>query len=125
MSEEKKYDLKEAPSVDVANAAKEILDDKLGHDISVLSVRAKTVVADYFVICTANSSTHVKSMADEVEYVISESGMPLLHRDGVAGGEWTVLDFGTVIVHIFTKTAREYYKLEKLWESALEEEGLI
>lgn len=125
MSEEKKYDLSEASAADIAKAASEVLDEKLGKNIKLLSVRAKTVVADYFVICTANSSTHVKSLVDEVEYVLEEAGAPVLHRDGASGGDWSVLDFGNVIVHVFTSQAREYYKLEKLWENALEEEGLI
>ena len=76
----------------------------------------RTVVTDYFVICNATSTTHVKSLADDVEVALAEAGVRPYHIDGIAGGEWYVLDYGVVIVHIFVKSAREFYKLDRLWQ---------
>ena len=116
MAEEKKLDLTNANSKDTAEEAKRILDEKLAKNIEIIPVRDKTVVTDFFVIANATSTTHVKALADEVEYKLGEAGLKPLHTDGVPGGEWFVLDYGAVIVHIFTGAAREFYKLDRLWQ---------
>lgn len=113
---EKMKDLKNASSEEIAEEVKNILDEKLAKGIEIIPVRDKTVVTDYFVICNATSTTHVKALTDEVEVKLEEAGLSALHTDGLAGGEWSVLDYGVVIVHIFTKSAREFYKLDKLWQ---------
>ena len=74
-------------------------------------------VADYFVICTANSNTHVRSLADEVEYQLEEAGIKADHIEGRATG-WVLLEYRGVVVHIFLEEARNYYNLERLWEDA-------
>ena len=89
-------------------------------DIKLLEVHSRTVIADYFVICTANSTTQVKSLADELEYQMTLCNTPPAHTDGMGRGEWSVLDFSSVIVHIFIKSAREFYKLDKLWGDTTE-----
>lgn len=102
---------------DLADAIAKILDDKKGMDVTVLSVGKQTVLADYFVIATGTSSTHVNALADEVEYKLKEDkGIEAGHVEG--HGEWILLDYASVIVHVFTKNAREFYKLEKLWDDA-------
>lgn len=116
MAEEKKTDLANATSKETAEYIKAVLDEKLAKNIEIIQVRDKTVVTDYFVIANATSTTHVKSLADEVEYKLGEANLKPLHSDGQAGGEWYVLDYGTVIVHIFTGGAREFYKLDRLWQ---------
>ena len=116
MAEEKKLDLTNANSKDTAEEAKRILDEKLAKNIEIIPVRDKTVVTDFFVIANATSTTHVKALADEVEYKLGEAGLKPLHTDGVPGGEWFVLDYGAVIIHIFTGNAREFYKLDRLWQ---------
>ena len=116
MEEEKKTDLANATSKETAEYIKAVLDEKLAKNIEIIQVRDKTVVTDYFVIANATSTTHVKSLADEVEYKLGEANLKPLHSDGQAGGEWYVLDYGTVIVHIFTGGAREFYKLDRLWQ---------
>ena len=93
-----------------------MLDEKLAKNIEIIPVRDKTVVTDFFVIANAASTTHVKALADEVEYRLGEAGLKPLHTDGVPGGEWYVLDYGVVIVHIFLNSAREFYKLDRLWQ---------
>lgn len=100
----------------MAKTAAEALDSKKGLDVTVLSVARQTVLADYFVIATGTSSTHVKALADEAEFKLKEAGFDCGHIEG--HGDWKLLDYHSVIVHVFTKEAREFYKLEKLWADA-------
>lgn len=90
------------------------LDDKKGVNIEVIKTEALTIVADYFIIATANSNTHLRSLADEVEYRLSEEGVEPDHIEGRATG-WVVLQYLGVTVHLFLKDSREFYNLEKLW----------
>ena len=94
-----------------------ILDKKKAVDIKAIHITDYSIVADYFVIATGTSNTHVKSLADELEYEMSKLGIESNHIEGKATG-WIVLDYGTVIVHIFTGESREYYNLERLWSDA-------
>lgn len=113
-------DLTNAEPKKIADKIVSILDIKKGGDIKLLEVHSRTVIADYFVICTANSTTQVKSLGDELEYQMTLCNTPPAHTDGMGRGEWTVLDFSSVIVHIFIKSAREFYKLDKLWGDTTE-----
>ena len=113
-------DLTGAEPKKIADKIVNILDVKKGGDIKLLEVHSRTVIADYFVICTANSTTQVKSLADELEYQMTLCNTPPAHTDGMGRGEWSVLDFSSVIVHIFIKSAREFYKLDKLWGDTTE-----
>lgn len=90
------------------------LDDKKALNIEVIKTEALTIVADYFVIATANSNTHLRALADEVEYRLSEEGIKPDHIEGRATG-WVVLQYLGVTVHLFLKDTREFYNLEKLW----------
>ena len=94
-----------------------ILDEKKAEDIAALETASLTVVSDYFVIATGNSSTHVKSLADDVEYGLQLLGVEPEHIEGRATG-WILLDYGTVLVHVFTRDNRDYYNLEHLWADA-------
>jgi len=102
----------------MANLAVSALDSKKAQDIKLLRTTDVTILADYFVICTAGSVTHVKTLSDELEKVLKESGEALLRREGGRTGDWLLLDYGCVIVHIFMKEAREFYTLERLWSDA-------
>lgn len=93
------------------------LDDKKGNDIKVIKIDELTIVADYFVIVTGNSNTHIRALADEVEFQLEEAGMTADHIEGRATG-WVVMEYAGVVAHIFTEEAREYYNLERLWEDA-------
>ena len=104
-------------SLDVVKKIVKALDDKKGNDIQVIKIEELTIVADYFVICTANSNTHVRSLADEVEYQLEEAGIKADHIEGRATG-WVLLEYRGVVVHIFLEEARNYYNLERLWEDA-------
>jgi len=105
-------------SFELATAAARAMDAKKGKDIRALKVEDLTIITDYFVICTGTSSTQVKALADEVEFQLENAGAALLHREGEDGRSWVVLDYGTVIVHVFTPEARSYYDLEHLWADA-------
>lgn len=113
---ENKQDLAVKQAAEIAKIAAEALDSKKGLDVTVLAVAEQTVLADYFVIATGTSSTHVKALIDEAEYKLKEAGYECGHLEG--HGDWKLLDYHSVIIHVFTKEAREFYKLEKLWSNA-------
>lgn len=91
------------------------LSDKKGEDIIYLNVADKTILAEYYIIATGRSNTHVKSLCDYVEEEVEKTGTTALRKEGITEGRWAVLDFGDVIVHIFDDSARDFYNLERLW----------
>lgn len=93
------------------------LDNKKAMDIKSLEITDLTVVADYFVIATGTSGTHIRALADEVEDTLTKMGVEPNHIEGKTTG-WILLDYGTVIVHLFTHDQRELYSLEHLWGDA-------
>lgn len=104
-------------SLDVVKKIVKALDDKKARDIEVIKIDELTIVADYFVIATANSNTHVRSLADEVEYQLEQEGIAPDHIEGRATG-WVLLEYEGVVVHVFLEESRNYYNLERLWEDA-------
>ncbi len=112
--------LENAKSIDIVNAVVRLLDAKKAGGIKALKIDNKTIIADYFVICSGNSSTQIRSIADEVEYQLSKGGLPFVRLEGNDSLEWKVVDCHDVIIHIFSNDAREFYKLEKLWADAEE-----
>lgn len=105
-------------SLEEAKKVASILDEKKALNIKVMKVGDLTMVAEYFVICNGTSNTHIKSLADEVEFQMKEAGVAG-HLEGKAS-DWLLLDFGSVIAHIFLPSAREHYNLERLWADAEE-----
>ena len=103
-----------------ANARKiaNILYNKKAHDIELLCVNKQTVLADYFVIAHGTSNTQVKALSDEVVYQMGLLGLECLRTEGYDSASWILLDFGSIIVHVFQKDTRNYFKLEKLWADA-------
>lgn len=91
------------------------LDDKKAIDIRVIKIEDLTTLAEYFVICNGTSTTQIKTLADEVEVMMTEQGEKIIHREGYSAGNWILLDYGFIIVHVFHKDMREYYNLERLW----------
>lgn len=89
--------------------------DKMGFDIKVLNLKGLTIIADYFIIASGNSTTQVGAITDEVEQKMAEAGFHLRNKEGHKGSRWVLLDFGDIVVHIFHKDDREFYNLEKLW----------
>ena len=102
----------------IAAIASKALDDKKAKDVKILRTTEKTVLADYFVICNGTSSTHIKALVDEVDKQLSEAGDPPVRREGLRSDIWVLMDFGCVIVHVFTDEARKFYDLERLWSDA-------
>ena len=103
---------------EVALAVTKALDEKKGIDIKLLRIEKISSLADYFVICTGTVNTHVKTLCDYAEYTFEQLGEPMLGREGHRGNSWELLDFGSVVVHVFTEEAREFYALERLWADA-------
>ncbi len=100
----------------IADLANATLDTKKGMDVTTLEVGDQTVLADYFVLATGTSNTHVRALADEVEFKLKEElGVEPSHIEGASGNAWTLLDYGCVVINIFTAQARDFYKLERLW----------
>ena len=99
----------------LADAIADVLDSKKGHDIKVLHVEDKTVIAEYFVLCTGNSNTQIKALAGEVEYKIGLRGLEPYGTEGRDNNSWMILDYSNVIVHIFSREARDFYNLDKLY----------
>ena len=94
------------------------LDEKKGMDIKLLKIDRVSSLADYFLICTGTSNTHVRTLCDYAEYTLEQLGEPMLGREGHRGNAWELLDYGTLVVHVFTEEAREFYSLERIWADA-------
>ena len=103
---------------EVALAATKALDEKKRIDIKLLRIDKVSSLADYFIICTGTVNTHVKTLCDYAEYTMEQLGEPMLGREGHRGNSWELLDFGSVVVHVFTDEARKFYDLERLWADA-------
>lgn len=103
-------------AIEIAKA----LDAKKGHDIKVLKTEEVTTLADYFVLCTATSSTQVKAMSDACEVAMEKLGESVHHIEGHRDGGWLLMDFSSVVVHVFTDEARKFYDLERLWSDAVQ-----
>ena len=116
----KEGELENATSYEIAKAAIKVLDTKKAGDIKLLKIDKKTIIADYFVICTGNSSTQIKTLADEVDYQLGVGRVPYVRLEGTDSNEWKVIDCHDIIVHVFSNEARSFYKLEKLWADAEE-----
>ncbi len=113
-------DLSSANSKEVAEAVIRILSERKSHNIKLLHVEDQTVLTDYLVLCTGNSSTQVRSLAGDIEYKMGLAGRKCWNIDGYSEADWIVLDFGCVMVHVFFRETRDFYKLEKLWEESSE-----
>ena len=99
----------------LADAIADVLDSKKGHDIKVLHVEDKTVIAEYFVLCTGNSSTQIRALTGEVEFKIGQRGVEPYGIEGRDNNSWVLVDYSHVIVHIFSRESREFYNLDKLY----------
>ena len=115
MEEIEVKDLSAAEPNVLAEEIVRILDHHKAGSIRLLKVTDKTVITDYFVIAGGSSSTQVQALAGEVDYQMSLSDIKPLHTEGMDSRNWILLDYGSVIVHVFDHEARSYYNLERLW----------
>ena len=105
-------------SSEMAAEIASILDSKKGLDIETIDVSDKTTLADYFVICSGNSTTQIKALADEVEYVLkTKFSIYADHVEGHGTNRWILIDYKDVVVHVFHQEERSTYNLEKLWDT--------
>ena len=100
---------------EMALTAAKALDEKKGLEISAVEITDLTSLADYFVFATGSSSTQINALCGAVEKAMDEQGVPVLRREGYRDGTWVLLDYGDIVVHVFSKEAREFYSLERLW----------
>ena len=103
---------------EVAEFVVNALDSKKAQSIKLLRTSDITILADFFVICTAGSTTQLKTLSDEVEKTLKENGETPLRREGHRSGGWILIDFGCVVVHLFLQEERDFYTLERLWGDA-------
>jgi ribosome-associated protein len=105
-------------STDLAHRISDIIFTKKGFNVLSIDLRNLVSFTDYFVICSADSDTQVKAIADEVDRVLSDDGIKCWHKEGLKALSWVLLDYVDVVVHVFKKDSREFYNLEKLWGDA-------
>ena len=105
-------------ALETALLAAEAADGKKAYDLLVLDVRGLTSIADYFVICSASSTTQVGAIADGIGHALAGTGIRPSHVEGGPEATWVLMDYGDVVMHIFDDQARSYYSLDRLWGDA-------
>ena len=103
-------------SYEQAILAAKAIDSEKGLDIQLIEISDVSVLADYMVIATGTSSTHVKALADEIEYKLDAAGVSVSHIEGYRSNTWILLDYVDVIVNVFSDEARKFYDLDRLWQ---------
>lgn len=105
-------------TLEILKTAAKALDSKKALDVQAVEIGDLTIITDFFLLATATSSTHVRALADEVEEMLSRAGVEPHHIEGRATG-WILLDYGSVVVHVFDKKSRDFYQLERLWNDGV------
>ena len=103
---------------EIACEVVKMMDSKKGMELRLLKIDRVSSLADYFIICTGTSNTHVRTLCDIAEETLEKLGENELGREGHRGNTWELLDFGAIVVHVFTEDARAFYDLERLWADA-------
>lgn len=109
-------------TLETARTAVKALIGKKGLDVKLIKISDISSIADYFVIANGTSNTHVKALADEVEFRLDNAGVSVSHIEGYRSDSWILLDYVDVVVHVFSEEAREYYNLERLWQDGTQED---
>jgi ribosome-associated protein len=108
-------------SVDSEKLAKTVVDlvvAKLGEDVLLLDIRPVSTISDYFVICSGSTERQVEAIQDHIQTELKGIGMHPLHLEGTGASGWILMDYGSVVVHVFLPMTRDYYNLEQLWRNA-------
>jgi len=103
---------------ELALLAADTAEDKKAFDINILNVEGLTIIADYFVICSGNTDKQVQAIANAIEEKLEEKDIFPEQIAGKNNGRWIVMDYADVIIHIFHKSERQYYELDRLWADA-------
>jgi len=109
---------KDLESVDLAKTIVDLAVAKLAEDVLLLDIRPVSTIADYFVICSGATERQIRAIGEDIRAKLKEAGVRPLHSEGAASSGWVLVDYGSVIVHIFLPQTRDYYSLEQLWRSA-------
>lgn len=96
----------------------EAAQNKQAMDVTVLNFAGLSAFVESFLVCSGTSARQIQAIAEEIEEQLERRSIPLQHREGRAGAEWVLLDYGRFVVHIFSERARLFYDLERLWRSA-------
>jgi len=99
----------------IADKAYKIIEDKKARNIEIIDITEVSTLADYFIIASGTSTTHIRTIADELEFRMGEAGYNLIHKEGYESARWILLDFGELVVHVFHEEDRSFYNLERLW----------
>lgn len=94
-----------------------LLSEKKADNVEVIDLRERTLIADYFVVCTGTSNTHIKAIADGLLTDGRKEGLKKSHVEGYAQAKWILVDYGDIVVHVFAREEREYYDIESLWKA--------
>lgn len=105
-------------SKQIALWAAQAADERKAKEVLILDLQGVTLISDYFVICSGRSVVQVKSIAENVIEHLKNQGVTALHKEGLRDGYWVLLDYGSVVVHVFREEEREFYSLERLWGDA-------
>lgn len=103
-------------SLELAKEACKILNNKKADELKIIKIEDISSLADYFVLASGTSNTHVNALADEVEVQLKQIGVTPDHIEGYRSNSWVLMDYDTVIVHVFTPESREFYDLDRLWQ---------
>lgn len=102
-------------SKEMAKLVHEALEDKKGEDIQVIEIKEISIIADYFIIANGSNSSQVDALVDNVKEVLAKKGYEPLRIEGVRSASWILMDYGDVVVHVFSKEDRLFYNLERIW----------
>jgi iojap-related protein len=104
--------------LEIAQCIADVMEDKKAEDIVILEIKDLTVIADYFVICTGKNATHVSSICDSIQEKMEENGIKVGHIEGLRSNNWILMDYGSVVAHIFSPADRGFYNLDRIWADA-------
>ena len=97
----------------------EFLENKKARELSVIDIERISSLADFFIICSGTSSTHIRALSDELDFKMKELGLDYMHKEGYETARWILMDYGDIVVHIFHEEDRSFYKLERLWSDGM------
>ncbi len=111
-------DIKKMSSDELARFCIEQCEDRKAENVKLYNVKQTSLLADYYLVCSGNSDPHIRAISNHLQKVLGERGIRATRIDGIPSSHWVVMDYGTVLIHIFHPDTRRYYLLEELWEAA-------